>query len=192
MGSAAAAHAAGRGMRVLGLEQFGPAHALGASHGRTRIIRQAYFESPDYVPLLRRAYGLWDALEARLGTTLRARTGGLCGGRPETPVVAGTIASAKQWGLPYEIFDAAALRARWPAIRPQDDEIGVHEAVAGAVFPEAAVSAQLQVAAAEGAELRFGVRVSGWDADDAGVNVTLADGSRIAAERLALCAGPWF
>ncbi len=192
MGSAAAAHAAARGMRVLGLEQFGPVHALGASHGRTRIIRQAYFESPDYVPLLRRAYDLWDALEARTATTLRARTGGLFVGRPRTPVVAGTIASAEQWGLPYEIFDASALRARWPALRPHDDEIGVHEAVAGAVFPEAAVAAQLQVAAAEGAELRFGVHVTGWEAGDAGVSVTLADGSRIEAGRLALCAGPWF
>jgi sarcosine oxidase len=192
MGSAAAAHAAARGMRVLGLEQFGPAHALGASHGRTRIIRQAYFESPDYVPLLRGAYDLWDALEARTETTLRARTGGLFIGRPDTPVVAGTLASARQWGLPHEIFDAAALRARWPAIRPHDDEVGVHEAVAGAVFPEAAVAAQLQVAAADGAELRFGVRVAGWDADEGGVSVTLADGTRIEAERLALCAGPWF
>src|SRR5260370_6563208 len=151
MGSAAAAHAAGRGMRVLGLEQFGPAHALGASHGRTRIIRQAYFESPDYVPLLRRAYGLWDALEARTGTTLRARTGGLFVGRPQTPVVAGTIASAKQWGLPYEIFDAAALRARWPAIRPQDDEIGVHEAVAGGGVPRGAGAARRPGGAAAGA-----------------------------------------
>ena len=47
MGSAVAAHAAARGMRVVGLERFGPAHARGSSHGETRIIRQAYFESPD-------------------------------------------------------------------------------------------------------------------------------------------------
>jgi sarcosine oxidase len=192
MGSAVAAHAAARGLRVLGLERFGPAHALGSSHGRTRIIRQAYFESPDYVPLLRRAYELWDALEARTGTTLRARTGGLFVGRPQTSVVAGTIASAREWGLPHEIYDAAALRARWPSVAPLPDEIGVHEAVAGALFPEAAVAAQLQVAAADGAELRFGVQVTGWDAGDAGVRVTLADGTRVDAARLAICAGPWF
>jgi sarcosine oxidase len=192
MGSAVAAHAAARGLQVLGLEQFGPAHALGSSHGRTRIIRQAYFESPDYVPLLRRAYELWDALEARTGTTLRARTGGLFVGRPETAVVAGTIASAQRWDLPHEIFDAAALRARWPSVTPLADEIGVYEAVAGAVFPEATVAAQLGLAAADGAELRFGVQVAGWDAGDAGVTVTLADGVRVEGARLAICAGPWF
>jgi sarcosine oxidase len=192
MGSAVAAHAARRGMRVLGLERFGPAHGRGASHGRTRIIRQAYFESPEYVPLLRRAYALWDALEARTETTLRARIGGIFVGRPETAVVAGTLASAQRWQLEHEVFDAPELRRRYPMLRPREDEIGVYEAVAGALFPEAGVRAQLEVAAADGAELRFGVQATGWDADEHGVRVTLADGTQLAAERLALCAGPWF
>ena len=192
MGSAVAAHAAQRGMRVLGLERFGPAHAHGSSHGRTRIIRQAYFESPDYVPLLRRAYALWDVLATRTGTVLRAQTGGLFVGRPETPVVAGTLASALQWQLAHEVYDAAELRRRYPMTTPRDDEIGVYEAVAGAVFPEAGVQAHLDVAADAGAELRFGVRVTGGEAGDAGVRITLDDGTCVEAERLALCAGPWF
>jgi sarcosine oxidase len=192
MGSAVAAHAAARGMRVLGLERFGPAHGRGSSTGESRIIRQAYFESPDYVPLLRRTYELWDALAARTGTMLRAQTGGLFVGRPETPVVAGTIASAKQWQLAHAIYDARELRRRWPAVTPLDDEIGVYEAIAGAVFPEAGVQAHLNDAAANGAELRFGVEATGWDAGDHGVRVTLADGAQIEATRLAICAGPWF
>ena len=192
MGSAVAAHAAHRGMRVVGLERFGPAHALGSSHGRTRIIRQAYFESPEYVPLLRRAYALWDALAARTGTVLRAQTGGLFVGRPDTPVVAGTLASALRWQLAHEVYDAAELRRRYPMLTPHDDEIGVYEAVAGALFPEAGVQAHLDDAAAAGAELRFGVHVAGGEAGDAGVSVTLDDGTRIEAERLVLCAGPWF
>lgn len=192
MGSAVAAHAAGRGMRVLGVERFGPAHAMGASHGRTRVIRQAYFESPEYVPLLLRAYALWDALEERTGTTLRARTGGLFVGAPQSPVVTGTLASARRWNLQHDVFDATEMRARWPAIRPRDDEVGVFETVAGAVFPEAAVGAHLQLAAADGAELRFGVQATGWEAGDGGVALTFADGTRVEGERLALCAGPWF
>jgi monomeric sarcosine oxidase len=192
MGSAVAAHAAARGMRVLGVERFGPAHARGSSHGDTRIIRQAYFESPDYVPLLRRTYELWDALAARTGLALRAQTGGLFVGRPETPVVAGTLASARQWQLAHEVYDAAELRRRFPATTPRDDEIGVYEAVAGAVFPEAGVHAHLLDAAAAGAELRFGVDVTGWDARAGGVRVMLADGPHADAARLAICAGPWF
>ncbi len=192
MGSAVAAHAAARGLRVLGLERFGPAHALGSSHGATRMIRQAYFESPDYVPLVRRAYALWDALAARTGTALRVQTGGVFVGRPDAPVVAGTLASARRWDLPHAVYDAGALRRRFPALRPRADEIGVHEDVAGVVFPEAAVHAHLLVAAEAGAELRFGARADGWDAGDGGVRVTLAGGDVVEAERLAICAGPWF
>ena len=59
MGSAAAYQLASRGKRVLGLEKRVPAHDEGSSHGRSRIIRQAYFEDPSYEPLLLRAYELW-------------------------------------------------------------------------------------------------------------------------------------
>jgi sarcosine oxidase len=192
MGSAVAAHAAARGQRVLGVERFGPAHARGSSHGESRIIRQAYFESPDYVPMLRRAYELWDALEARTEMKLRAQTGGLFVGRPETTVVAGTLESAHRWDLAHEVYDAAELRRAFPAVTPLDDEIGIYEAVAGAVFPEPAVRAHHLVAADEGAELRFGVHATGWDAGDGGARVTLADGTHVEARRLAICAGPWF
>jgi sarcosine oxidase len=59
MGSAAY-QLASRGKRVLGLEKHVPAHDKGSSHGRSRIIRQAYFEDPSCVPLLLRAYELWE------------------------------------------------------------------------------------------------------------------------------------
>ena len=38
MGSAIVYHLARRGSKVLGLEQFTPAHDRGSSHGRSRII----------------------------------------------------------------------------------------------------------------------------------------------------------
>ena len=67
VGSAALRHLAARGVRAIGIERFGVAHDRGSSHGETRVIRQAYFEHPDYVPLLRSAYGLWDDLAAESG-----------------------------------------------------------------------------------------------------------------------------
>jgi sarcosine oxidase len=190
MGSAVLAHCAARGLRALGVEQFEPLNTRGASHGRTRIIRQAYFEHPSYVPLLKRAYELWDELERRSGTVLRARTGGVFVGRPESDVVAGTLASAREHGLPHEILDAPALRRRYPQFRPRDDEIGVFEGVAGALFPERCVLAHLQAAIADGAEARFGSRVTGWEAGDDRVVVDLAD-ETVLASRLVVCAGAW-
>src|SRR5438270_11130963 len=77
LGSAAAYHLARRGQRVLGLEQFAPGHTRGSSHGESRIIRMAYFEHPDYVALLRRAYSLWEALQQDAEAELLRITGGL-------------------------------------------------------------------------------------------------------------------
>src|SRR5687767_4962489 len=89
MGSAAAAHASLRGKRVLGLEQFQPGHTHGSSHGRSRVIRLAYFEHPAYVPLLRRAYELWRQLGRDASRRVLQMTGGLMIGAPNSDVVSG-------------------------------------------------------------------------------------------------------
>ena len=72
------AHArAARHARVLGIDRFSPPHALGSSHGRTRIIREAYFEHPAYVPIVRRAFDLWRELERAVGRPLYTKTRGI-------------------------------------------------------------------------------------------------------------------
>src|SRR4030081_2445260 len=88
-GSAALYHAAARGLSVLGIDQFGVAHQRGSSHGETRIIRQAYFEHPDYVPLLRRAYALWRQLEEEIARPLMRLCGLLLAGPPDGETIAG-------------------------------------------------------------------------------------------------------
>src|SRR6187455_480652 len=107
MGSAAAAHLSASGKRVLGIEQFQPAHDQGSSHGRSRVIRLAYFEHPAYVPLLRRAYELWRRLEQQTGRTLLQITGGLMIGSPDSDVVSGSLRSAREHALDHEMLDAA-------------------------------------------------------------------------------------
>src|SRR5436853_1672076 len=95
MGSAAAFHLAASGRRVLGLDRFRPPHNLGSSHGLTRIIREAYFEHPLYVPLVQRAYQLWADLERQSGKQLLRQTGGLMIGPPSGPLVSGARRSAE-------------------------------------------------------------------------------------------------
>ena len=187
MGSAAAAHLAARGQRVLGLERFGPAHALGSSHGGSRIIRQSYFEDPAYVPLLLRAYELWE----QLGPEIVTLTGGLYFGRPDSPTVAGSLRSSRQWDLPHEVLDAAEIRRRFPTIHPADDEVGLYEDAAGFVRPERTVTAHLERAAQHGAELRFEEPVLEWTTTaDGGVRVTTAAGTYTAGA-LVICPGAW-
>lgn len=192
MGSATAYQLALRGKRVLGLERHGPAHALGSSHGYSRIIRQAYFEDPAYVPLLRRAYELWEQIERESGQHLMTLTGGLMIGHPDTEVVRGSIRSAKEHHLPHEILDARDLRRRFPQFNPDDRTIALYEQKAGFVMPEASVQAHLDRAVAHGAELRFHEPVLGWQAHPVGDGVTVqtAHGEYTAA-RLVLAPGAW-
>lgn len=106
VGSAAAYQLAARGKRVLGLERHAPAHALGSSHGGSRIIRQAYFEDPAYVPLLFRAYELWRRLEQESGEEHMTLTGELMCGLQDSELVSGSVKSAEEHGLLYELLDA--------------------------------------------------------------------------------------
>lgn len=190
MGSAAARHLARRGAAVLGLEQFTPAHALGSSHGDSRIVRKAYFEHPDYVPLLRRAYRLWDELDTEIGRPLFVRTGALMIGAADSAVVAGTLASAAKWELAHEVLDAALMRRRFSQFSLRPHEIAVFEADAGYVNPEEAVRTHLNLARRDGADLRFGAKVAAWSLDGDGVVVEFG-GGRARARSMVLAAGPW-
>jgi len=190
MGSAAAYHLAARGERVLGLERYTPAHDKGSSHGQSRIIRQAYFEDPAYVPLLLRAYELWERLERETGEDLMTLTGGLMIGSPDSPTFEGSKASADEHGLPYEIFDAPELKRRYPMFEPPEDTVALFEEKAGFVRPEAAVKAHLSRAEALGADLRFGEEIVSWEPTSSGVRVETASGT-YEAERLVVTAGAW-
>src|SRR5436309_15057375 len=91
VGSAAAYQMATRGAKVLGIDQFPGGHDRGSSHGETRVIRQAYFEHPDYVPLLLRAYELWRELEQQSDLALLHQIGLLQVGPPQALVVQGVL-----------------------------------------------------------------------------------------------------
>lgn len=192
MGSAALARLARRGLRVLGLEQFSPAHLLGSSHGQSRIIRQAYYEDPAYVPLILRAYELWAELEQQSGRALFLRTGGLMVGYAESELIAGSTRSARQYGLAHEVLGAAEIRRRFPVMRPREDEVGLYEPNAGILFPEECILAHLQAATGAGAEARFGVRVEAWQATPGGGVRVRTGAGELEAGRLVIAAGAWF
>src|SRR5258708_20687254 len=122
MGRAALYELSRRGQGVLGLEAFEPGHRLGSSHGESRVIRLAYFEHPNYVPLLQRAYKLWAELEQRSGAELLHITGGLMIGVPETELLSGARASADKHQLEYELLDASEWRPRYPTRMPAGGE----------------------------------------------------------------------
>lgn len=191
IGSAATAHLASRGRRVLGLEQFQPAHDQGSSHGRSRVIRLAYFEHPAYVPLLRRAFELWRRLETDTGRRLLQMTGGLMIGAPDSEVVSGSLRSAREHGLAHELLDAAEIRRRFPPFTPRQETVAFYESEAGSLFPEEAIRAHLDVAVDHGAHVHFDEPVEDWRVTPAGtVDVTTPRG-RYEAGSVVLAPGAW-
>lgn len=190
MGSAAAFHLARRGRRVLGLDRFAPPHALGSSHGQTRIIREAYFEHPAYVPLVQRAYELWAELEQFSGRRLLRQTGGLLLGAPDGVVISGARRSALEHRLRHQLLTRQEVQRRYPAFEPDEEMIGLWEPRAGFLYAEACVEAHLSGARAHGAELKFDEPVKCWAPEGAGVRVTTPRGTYPAGQ-LVITAGPW-
>ena len=175
MGSAALYHLARRGKRVLGLERFDLLHEQGSSHGLTRIIRLAYFEHPDYVPLLRRAYELWRELESEAGEQLLHVTGIVEGGER---ILDGVLRSCAEHDLEHEVLSGAEVTRRFPAYRlPAEMEVA-YQPDGGFVVPERCIVAHVQGALARGAVLRARERVLEWEETESGVRIRTDRGCR--------------
>ncbi|MFL6595672.1 MAG: N-methyl-L-tryptophan oxidase [Chthoniobacterales bacterium] len=191
IGSAILAHCAARGARVIGLEQFARDHDLGSSSGRTRMIRTAYFEEPAYVPLVRRSYQLWHDLERTSGESLLTMTGVLTVGREDSEIIVGTRRAAREHGLPIYSLDRREVKARYPVLRMQPDEVAIFDNDAGVLKPERAIARHLEAAEKHGATTRFNIATTRWQAKRDRFDVFLHDGSNISASRLILAMGPW-
>lgn len=190
MGSATAFELARRGRRVLGLEQYSLGHDRGSSHGQTRIIRKAYFEHPNYVPLLRRAYERWYELEQLQGRRLFTECGCLNIGTPEGVLIAGVRRAAAEHRLSVEDLSADELRRRFPMLRFGADNVGVLERDAGFLAVEDCVVGYAEEARNLGAELRPATPVLSWAVQGNGV-VVRTEGQEFAAGRLIITAGAW-
>jgi sarcosine oxidase len=190
MGAAACYQLAGRGARVLGLEKFDIPHGMGSGHGYSRMIRLAYFEHPDYVPLLRRSYELWDQLQAELGREVILITGGLYLGAPGAEVVEGSLRSVRQHNLPHELLDAREAMRRFPQFHLPEDFRVLHDHRAGLVLPERAIAGYAELALRRGAVLHGREPVMDWKQDGDSVVVRTHKATYRAAKIL-FCGGAW-
>jgi sarcosine oxidase len=190
MGASACFHLAARGARVLGLEQFDIPHERGSSHGFSRMIRAAYYEEPRYVPLLLRAYKLWEELERIADRKILHQVGGLFIGPPEGMLVGNSRLAAEHHGLRHEIFGADELRRRQPVFTIPDEWNALYDPMAGFLLPELAISTFAEQAMLHGAVIRTQQAVREWHADERSVTVQ-TDDATYHADHLILTAGAW-
>jgi sarcosine oxidase len=192
MGSATAYHLAERGANVLGLERYDIPHTMGSSHGITRIIRRAYYEHPSYIPLVERAYELWEELAETSGREIIHRTGSIDGGPPGDPVFEGSLRSCEEHDIPHEVLSGTQVAERFPGYQlPEEYEV-LYQADGGFVAAEQSVVAHVEAAQAAGAEIHAREEVLDWTGTGEGEGVRVeTDKGTYAADSLVLAAGAW-
>lgn len=190
MGSAAAYHLSKTGKKILVLDRFNPPHNFGSSHGQSRIIREAYFESPVYVPLVQQAYKLWYQLEKESNKKLLLKTGGLMLGTPDSKVVQGAMQSAIEHQLPYEYLNSHEIKKRFPGFNPTEKTVGIYEQNAGILFPEECIQTNIELAKNDNTDFRFNEVVTNIIVNNNEVEITTCK-EKYAAEKVIVSAGAW-
>ncbi len=191
MGSAVLHQLARRGLRVLGLEQHALGHALGSSHGETRLIRKAYFEHPDYVPLLSRAYTLWHELEEVSGEHLFEDGIGLVMiGPGSAGVLPATLEVARTHALPITAIARDEFTRRFPMLILPTGMDALWDREGGLLYVDRCVRAQIAVARRLGAQIHADEAVRAWKQIGSTVRVETEHGV-YETERLVITAGAW-
>lgn len=180
-----------RGVKCIGFERYGNSHALGSSHGFTRLFRVACQEHPGLVDMARKSRDLWKTLEVTSGEPLLYETGALNVGDPASDIVAGTIKAGEISGVAIEQLSRTEIQARFPGYANLGpDEVGVWDPEAGIVDPDRGVQAANKAAVAAGAQSFFDTRVTDIELVDNGVLVT-AGGRVWSAGQVIVTAGAW-
>jgi sarcosine oxidase len=198
MGSATMYQLAKRGVRVLGIDRFTPPHALGSTHGETRVTRLAIGEGLAYVPLALRSHQLWRDIEQDTGADLLTTNGVLIMASPglqtrhhgKSHFLETTIEAARAFSIDHEVLTAAEISARFPQFQLAGDETGYFEPGGGFLRPEAAVAAQLQLATRHGAVIHSDETIIRYEQQVDGVTLTTTRG-QYAAGVLVLAIGAW-
>ena len=179
-----------RDVNVLGIDQFNPPHPQGSSHGESRLIRLAYFEHPDYVPLLRQSLKRWLELEELSGAKLFENCGVLTGGADSSPLIRGLEQSIQANQLDLESVSADDLQRRFPGFQWPSHWKSYFEPETGFLHAERSIAATLNLAKDRGAEIWADTQVR--DVQCSGNSIAIStDQGFVTAGNVVLCLGPW-
>lgn len=191
MGMAAGYYLARLGNHTLLIDSDDSPHDKGSHGGNTRIIRHAYGEGREYVPLALRAQDLWNDLEKKSHLKIFTQVGSLgFGPKGKTPFIDEAVASGKAYDLEVESFSGHELRKRFPGLEVPDDYHGFYEPHSGFLHGENAIRAYRELATHFGAHLSFNNPVTDINAYDTAVEVHTEKGM-FTARKLIVSAGAW-
>ncbi len=190
MGSATCYELAKRGYKVLGIEQFSLAHENGSHSGQSRLIRESYFEAPEYVPILRRAYELWEQLERAAQVRLFYRTGIHYMGDTDHEMIQGVLLSGNKYNIPLDLLDEGQRKEAMPTFHFNESVHSVFERNAGFVLAEKSILTFCEMSIKKGARFILQTKVSRWNYRMGRFEVETSKGSFF-AKKLILTSGAW-
>ena len=190
MGVATCYRLAERGFRVLGLEQFEIPHTLGSHAGQSRIIRKEYFEHPDYVPLLQRAYRNWQQLEVQTGEQVYFRTGLLYHGPSHHSVMKGVKEAASLHNIDLNELTHKQASGRYNQFTIPENFKTLYEPDAGFIRPEKAIALYKDEAIKKGADIHVKEPVLKWQKEKGEIKVVTGKDVYY-TKKLVITAGAW-
>ncbi len=189
MGSAALYHLARRGVPAVGIEQFQLGHALGSSHGFSRIFRDIYHD-PFYVELAGATIPLWQELDSLAAEKLMHFTGLLYFSRPGNINIEQKVEAMEALKRPIERPTPQDLAARYPALRLPPDTVTCFTSQAGLLNVGRCILEHLHQAQRAGATIHEQVRVHRVDISQETPLLETSAGL-FRCDRLIISPGPW-
>lgn len=191
MGMSAGYQLAKQGVDVLLIDKYNPPHDKGSHFGDTRIIRHAYGEGKEYVPLALRAQELWNDLEKKSHLKIFTQAGSLgFGAKGKTAFIDEAIASGKEYNLVVNSLTATELKENFPGLTLPDDYYGFYEPNSGYLYSENILQAYKELAVHYGADTSFDNSVEDIKSYSNYVEVKTEKGI-FSADKLIISAGAW-
>lgn len=191
IGSATCLSFAKRKVSILGLEQFDIAHSYGSSSGNTRLIRKAYFENENYIPLLNKSYELWDELEKETNEHLFHKSGLLIFGKSGHGIAFDKMQqTAQKYNISLKIHSHSSLKKNFPLFHTPKEDTGVFEENAGYLLVEKCIETNVKLSKQYGAELHFNEKVNSWNKTRNGFLIK-TNKNEYCAKKLVFTGGAW-
>jgi glycine/D-amino acid oxidase-like deaminating enzyme len=179
------------GARVTLIDAWGAGNSRASSGGESRVIRAIYGPDRVYVEMVRRAFELWEELDAGAEEPLYVPTGALWMLRGDDRYVREALPILEGLGFPVEQPSVEEARRRWPQIDFSGVETVYLEQRAGALAARRACIAVRDRVAAAGGEVRTGWAEPGEIAGGRMGSLRLADGTSVEADAFVFACGPW-
>lgn len=186
-----ALHLRERGHAVTLVDAYGPGSSRATSGDETRQLRVGYGDRELYARMAQRAYAAWRARESEFGVSLMVEAGRLELSPDWTPSLRATHAMLGRLGVPVEALTPDEMRRRWPQINVDGMGLGVLEPTAAVLRAKQAIIAAGSAFARKGGQLMVQRARPGRADGRRLMDVELASGERVSAERFVFACGPW-